>query len=86
MKKYLAPTELQSALALRDLSDPAGGPHAMQLLLDEVTSGLERLWHVATSTQRLSPLVATADNYDRLGYSADDSHGTHATHATSAQR
>jgi phenylalanyl-tRNA synthetase alpha chain len=72
VKKYLTPTELQSALALRDLSDPAAGPHALQLLLDEVTSGLQRLWHLEASTHRLSPLVATADNYDRLGYSADD--------------
>lgn len=72
MKKYLTPTELQSALALRDLSDPAAGPHALQLLLGEVTAGLEQLWHVETSTHRISPLVATADNYDRLGYSADD--------------
>jgi phenylalanyl-tRNA synthetase alpha chain len=72
VKKYLTPTELQSALALRDLTDPAGGPHALQLLLDEMTSGLQRLWHVEASTHRLSPLVATADNYDRLGYSADD--------------
>ena len=30
MKKYLTPTDLQSALSLRDLSDPAAGPHAMQ--------------------------------------------------------
>ena len=29
MKNYLTPAELQSALALRDLSDPAAGPHAM---------------------------------------------------------
>ncbi|WP_426979223.1 hypothetical protein ACQCSU_08060 [Pseudarthrobacter sp. O4] len=72
MKKYLTTAELHSALELRDLSDPAAGPHALQLLLDEVTGGLERLWHVETSTHRLSPLVATADNYDRLGYSPDD--------------
>ncbi|MET3921952.1 hypothetical protein [Arthrobacter sp. UYEF20] len=72
MKKYLTTAELHSALELRDLSDPAAGPHALQLLLEEVTGGLERLWHVETSTHRLSPLVATADNYDRLGYSPDD--------------
>ncbi|MGY2745128.1 hypothetical protein [Arthrobacter sp. UYCu723] len=55
MKKYLTTAELHSALELRDLSDPAAGPHALQLLLDEVTGGLERLWHVETSTHRLSP-------------------------------
>jgi phenylalanyl-tRNA synthetase alpha chain len=44
----------------------------MQFLLAEVVAALERLWGVPSRTHRLSPLVATADNYDRLGYSADD--------------
>ena len=72
MKTYLTPIELQTALALRDLSDPAQGPHAMSLLLADVTAALERLWGIGVETHRLSPLVATADNYDRLGYSPDD--------------
>ncbi|WP_346927768.1 hypothetical protein [uncultured Arthrobacter sp.] len=72
MKTYLTPAELQSALALRDLSDPAQGPHAMSLLLADVTTALERLWSIGVETHRLSPLVATADNYDRLGYSPGD--------------
>ena len=64
--------ELNSALALRDLSDPSAGPHAVQLMLAEVVGGLQRLWDIPAVTHRHSPLVATADNYDRLGYSADD--------------
>ncbi|MEO3934390.1 hypothetical protein WMO79_16465 [Micrococcaceae bacterium Sec7.4] len=72
MKNYLTPSELQAALSLRDLSDPVQGPHAMSLLLAEITTALERLWSIAVETHRLSPLVATADNYDRLGYSPDD--------------
>jgi phenylalanyl-tRNA synthetase alpha chain len=72
MKTYLSLTQLNAALSLRDLSDPAAGSHAMQLLLAEVVAALERLWGVPSRTHRLSPLVATADNYDRLGYSADD--------------
>lgn len=72
MKNYLSLTQLNSALSLRDLSDPAAGPHAMQLLLADVVAALERLWGVPSRTHRLNPLVATADNYDRLGYSADD--------------
>jgi phenylalanyl-tRNA synthetase alpha chain len=32
--------ELRCALALRDLTDPAEGPHAMQLLLDEVVAAV----------------------------------------------
>ena len=72
MKTYLTLPELQSALALRDLSDPAQGPHAMSLLLADVTRALERLWNIGAEIHRTSPLVATADNYDRLGYSPDD--------------
>jgi phenylalanyl-tRNA synthetase alpha chain len=72
MKTYLSLAQLNSALSLRDLSDPGAGPHAMQLLLADVVSALERLWGVPSRTHRLNPLVSTADNYDRLGYSPDD--------------
>ena len=72
MKNYLSLTELNSALALRDLTDPAAGAHAMQLMLADVVSALERLWNIPSETHRLNPLVATADNYDRLGYSPAD--------------
>jgi phenylalanyl-tRNA synthetase alpha chain len=72
MKNYLSLTELNSALALRDLTEPASGAHAMQRLLADVVSALERLWDIPSETHRLNPLVATADNYDRLGYSPDD--------------
>ncbi|MEC5189849.1 MULTISPECIES: PheS-related mystery ligase SrmL [unclassified Arthrobacter] len=72
MKKYVTPPDLQAALAMRDLSDPAQGPHAMSLLLADITTALDRLWGIGVQTHRSSPLVATADNYDRLGYSPDD--------------
>ncbi|UZX04483.1 hypothetical protein F8G81_19115 [Arthrobacter sp. CDRTa11] len=72
MKNYLSLTQLNSALSLRDLSDPEAGPHAMQLLLADVVAALERLWSVPSQIHRLNPLVATSDNYDRLGYSSDD--------------
>lgn len=72
MKNYLSLTELNSALALRDLTDPAAGAHAMQRLLADVVAALERRWDIRSETHRLNPLVATADNYDRLGYSPGD--------------
>ena len=68
MKNYLSLTELNSALALRDLTDPDAGAHAMQRLLADVVAALERRWDIPSETHRLNPLVATADNYDRLGY------------------
>jgi phenylalanyl-tRNA synthetase alpha chain len=72
MKNYLSLTELNSALALRDLTDPGAGAHAMQRLLADVVTALQRCWDIPTETHRLNPLVATADNYDRLGYAPGD--------------
>ena len=69
MNNYLSLAELNTALAIPDLSD---GPHAMSLLLDDVTGALEAVWGVPTATHRLNPLVSTRDNYDRLGYAPDD--------------
>lgn len=69
MTNYLSLTELNGALEVRDLSDPASGVHAIQLLLDEVIEALTTSWRLPSETHRLNPLVATRDNYDRLGYS-----------------
>jgi phenylalanyl-tRNA synthetase alpha chain len=68
----LSPHDLEVALELRDLSDPAGGPHAMQSLLDDVLAALTGAWHCALDVQRRRPLVSVEDNYDRLGYAAAD--------------
>jgi phenylalanyl-tRNA synthetase alpha chain len=68
----LTPHDLEVALELRDLSDLAGGPHAMQLLLDDVLAALTGAWHCALDVQRRRPLVSVEDNYDRLGYEAAD--------------
>lgn len=60
---------LVHALSIRDLTDPAQGPHAMQLLVDEALDAL------ADSTQvrltRTAAVVPVEDHYDRLGYAAD---------------
>lgn len=72
MPSYLNPTELHHALTIRDLSDPAGGPHAMQVLLHSVTNALAGSWQVPHRVIRDSPLVSVADNYDRLGFTASD--------------
>ncbi|MCI2237983.1 hypothetical protein MO973_37995 [Paenibacillus sp. TRM 82003] len=64
--------DLLAALELRDLTDPAQGPHAMQLLLEDVLSALTRTWGCALDLRHLHPLVAVEDNYDRLGYAHGD--------------
>lgn len=64
--RSLSASELIRALSLRDLTDPAAGPHAMQLLLAEIHAALP----VPVRVHRASPIVSIADNYDRLGYPA----------------
>lgn len=59
---------LERARRLRDLSDPAGGPHAMQQLLDRITRALIDAWGCALHVHRADPIVSTADNYDALHY------------------
>lgn len=70
MPSYLSSDDLGTSLALRDLSDPAQGEHALQLLLDAVTVSLTETWGVPATTVRSNPLVAVEDNYDRLGFDA----------------
>jgi phenylalanyl-tRNA synthetase alpha chain len=49
-------------------SDPDHGYHAMQTLLDGVVSALAGRWCIPAETIRHRPLVAAADNYDKLGF------------------
>ncbi|MEZ4339970.1 MAG: hypothetical protein R3B82_25390 [Sandaracinaceae bacterium] len=62
---------LRRCLALRDLTDPAAGAHAMQLLLGAIVEALKRRWGCAVVWHRAHPVVRTRDNYDALGYPPD---------------
>lgn len=62
---------VERALALRDLSDPATGPHAIQLILSDIHDALVRAWSCALRIHRAHPVVSVADCYDRLGYPPD---------------
>jgi phenylalanyl-tRNA synthetase alpha chain len=68
MTSYLTPAELAYNLALRDLSDPQSGPHAMQYLLGSVVDSLAAYWAIPATTIRQSPVVPVENNYDRLGF------------------
>jgi phenylalanyl-tRNA synthetase alpha chain len=67
-RTVLSPEALARALALRDLTDPAQGRHAMQDLLRDLTAALSGLWRCPVVVERRSPVVSVADNYDRLHY------------------
>jgi phenylalanyl-tRNA synthetase alpha chain len=64
----LSPAATERALALRDLTDPARGPHAMQLLVDAALRALTDAWGCPVRIERAHPVVTVADNYDRLLY------------------
>lgn len=67
----VSPEELRSALALRDLADPAQGPHAIQLIVDAIRTALAEAWpSTEVWTRRDHPVVPLADNYDNLEYAA----------------
>jgi phenylalanyl-tRNA synthetase alpha chain len=66
----LSAQDVGRALSIRDLTDPALGPHAMQLLVDEVQRALHQAWGCDLVLGRRSPIVSIADNYDRLHYPA----------------
>ncbi|MGM7775896.1 PheS-related mystery ligase SrmL [Arthrobacter sp. KNU-44] len=72
MPTYLSPSELNDALTIRDLSNPDGGPHAMQTLLQGAIDAVGSKWGVPERIVRHSPLVSVADNYDRLGFNESD--------------
>jgi len=63
--------QLRYALNLRDLCDPAKGPHAMQIILNDIVEALRVAWGCEVVTYRGSPIVSIAENYDRLRYPAD---------------
>jgi len=68
---YLNPVPLQRDLGLRDLSEPAEGPHAIQVLIDRAAGKLSRAWDCEVRWCRGPRMVPVADNYDRLGYPAE---------------
>jgi phenylalanyl-tRNA synthetase alpha chain len=58
-------------LALRDLTDAALGPHAMQLLVQRALDALRAAWSCPVVVHRAPPLVPVTANYDDLGYPPD---------------
>ncbi len=72
-RSILEAEEVRKALAIRDLTHPAQGAHALQLLITEACRALRRAWPVEVRLHRASPIVSVRDNYDRLRYSREAS-------------
>jgi phenylalanyl-tRNA synthetase alpha chain len=73
----LTPEQLSRDLAIRDLSDPADGPHAIQLIAAAAAGALEAGWNRGGASCEVRwcrgpRIVPVSDNYDRLGYDPVD--------------
>jgi len=67
----LSADAVRRALSIRDLTDPAQGPHAMQQLAEACATRLAEAWRCEARVHRACPIVSIADNYDRLRYPSE---------------
>jgi phenylalanyl-tRNA synthetase alpha chain len=70
--RVLSSSELRHDLAVTDLTDPAGGLHAIQLVMGAAVQALRDRWAVTPRVHRARPVVSIADNYDILGFTPSD--------------
>lgn len=71
MPTQLSAAQLERDLALRDLTDPSQGPHAVQALVAAAADALTTAWGIPARWCRGPRVVATTDNYDDLNFNAD---------------
>ena len=72
MLTVLAADQLERDLSVRDLADPAEGPHAIQLVAGHAARALAAHWGAQVRWCRGDRIVSVADNYDLLGYDPAD--------------
>ena len=72
MPTLLSTEHLARDLSVRDLSDPAEGPHAIQLIAGRAAAALAAHWGCRVRWCRGDRIVPVADNYDLLGYDPGD--------------
>ena len=70
MPHTISASQLAHDLQLRDLSDPAAGPHAVQEIIRLAVKALTAAWNCPVREVRGPRVVSLADNYDDLGYPA----------------
>jgi phenylalanyl-tRNA synthetase alpha chain len=66
----ITPAQLADLLAIRDLTDPNLGRHAIQLVVDQLSRCLRQAWSIPVRIEPGPREVTIRDNYDRLRYSA----------------
>jgi phenylalanyl-tRNA synthetase alpha chain len=70
--RVLSADQLRHDLAVPDLTDPAAGLHAVQLVMGEAVRALRDATGVTVRVHRGHPVTTITDNYDVLGYSPSD--------------
>ncbi|MEN3273374.1 MAG: phenylalanyl-tRNA synthetase alpha chain, partial [Actinomycetota bacterium] len=68
----LTPDQLARDLAVRDLTDPNEGAHALQLLVDAAVDVLVDAWGCDVRVARGPRVVSLTDNYDALRFPSAD--------------
>ena len=71
MLHTISDEQLDRALSVRDLTDPASGEHCMQRLVDASLTTLAGSWAADVHVRRSGRVVSVADNYDALRYPPD---------------
>lgn len=72
MPARLTIDQLRRDLAIRDLTDPIAGPHAIQLVIDRAVAALAQLWECQVRWCRGDRIVSIEDNYDNLRFKRTD--------------
>jgi phenylalanyl-tRNA synthetase alpha chain len=67
----LSPERLDRYLALRDLTDPDQGRHAINILMNDLIAAVAEWSGLPADIVRRPPIVRITDNYDRLFYEPD---------------
>jgi phenylalanyl-tRNA synthetase alpha chain len=67
----LSPERLDRYLALRDLTNPDQGRHAINILMNDLIGAVARWSGLPADIVRRPPVVPITDNYDRLFYESD---------------
>jgi phenylalanyl-tRNA synthetase alpha chain len=66
--RLMSAEDVRRSMSVRDLTDEARGPHAMQILLREIVEALREAWGCEVLIHRESPIVSVEENYDALHY------------------
>ncbi len=72
MHSHLSTSQIQGHLAIRDLTDPSSGQHAIQMLVDRAVNALQEKWQCEVRWFRGERIVLVDDNYDGLGFEESD--------------